>query len=174
MLWEGGGGQEAGPLLPRKLVLVLYSPLDTILPFHPFCPKSEHWGPVALTCLPSTPGTLEGRKGLEHSPDPPYVGPAVGVCDLPCPPTSSSTIPTFYFQTQRVRWGNPSASPPLATFGLIKTFLTPMLCKTEKNTPHPTPGGPRHNRSMGEGGVQVFTGLGGVTWQPDPQLLLLV
>lgn len=95
MLWEGGGGQEAGPLLPRKLVLVLYSPLDTILPFHPFCPKSEHWGPVALTCLPSTPGTLEGRKGLEHSPDPPYVGPAVGVCDLPCPPTSSSTIPSF-------------------------------------------------------------------------------
>lgn len=76
-------------------VLVLYSPLDIILPFHPLCPKSEHWGPVALTCLPSMPATLEGRKGPEHSPDPPYVGPAVGVCDLPRPPTSSSTIPFF-------------------------------------------------------------------------------
>lgn len=86
---------KQAPPLPRKLVLVLYSPLDTILPFHPLCPKSEHWGPVALTCLPSTPATLEGRKGPKHSPDPPYIGPAVGVCDLPCPPTSSSTIPSF-------------------------------------------------------------------------------
>lgn len=73
-LTDALGGQEAGPLLPRKLVLFLYYPLDTALPFHPLCPKSEHWGPVALTCLPNTPATLEGRKGPGHSPDPPYVG----------------------------------------------------------------------------------------------------
>lgn len=80
-----------------------------------------------------------------------------------------------FISRHRGRGGGIHLPPPtLATFGLIKTFLTPMLCKTEKNTPHPTRGGPRHYRSMGEGGVQVFAGLGGVTLQPDPQLLLLV
>lgn len=32
---------QAGPLLPRKLVLFLYYPLDTIHPFSPTVPKSE-------------------------------------------------------------------------------------------------------------------------------------
>lgn len=55
-----GGGQEAGPPLPRKLVLVLYSPLDTILPFHPLCPKSEHWG--SGSNLPSQHACYFGRS----------------------------------------------------------------------------------------------------------------
>lgn len=75
MPWLGGGG-EAGPLIPRKLGLFLYYPLDTIHPFFPTVPKIRTWrawGLVVLTCVLNTPATLEGqhlRKDL--STKPPY------------------------------------------------------------------------------------------------------